>query len=247
MSICTLVYPRPLCTLCTWRLLSFKEVHLYLGVPSSLLYLVYLETFLLCRCPSVHWCTLVPYVPCVPGDFCPLNMSICTLVYPRPLCTLCTWRLLSFKEVHLYLGVPSSLLYLVYLETFLLCRCPSVHWCTLVPYVPCVPGDFCPLNMSICTLVYPRPLCTLCTWRLLSFKDVHLYLGVPSSLLYPVYLETFVLYRCPSVHWCTLVHSVPCVPGDFCPLKMSICTLVYPRPLCTLCTWSLLSFADVHL
>ena len=156
MSICDLVYPRPVCTLCTWRLWSFKDVHLYVGVPSSLLYLVYLETFVLCRCPSVHWCTLVPYVPCVPGDFCPLQMSICTLVYPRPLCTLCTWRLLSFK-------------------------------------------------MSICTLVYPRPFCTLCTWRLLPFADVHLYLGVPSSLLYLVYLETFLLCRCLYVPWCTLV------------------------------------------
>ena len=61
--------------------------------------------------------------------------------------------------------------------------------------------------MAIGTLVYPRPFCTKCTLRRFSFADVYIYLGVPSSLMYPVYLETFVLCRCPSVPWCTLVPS----------------------------------------
>ena len=223
MFVCTLVYPRILCTLCTSRHLSYADVRLYLGVPSYLVYLVYLKTFVLCRCLSVPWCTLVYCVPCVPQDICPMQMSICTSVYPRilctlvypcTLCTLCTLRDLCYAHVRLYLGVPSYLylVYLVYLKTFVVCRCLSVPWCTLVscvPCVPCVPQHIGPLPMSICTSVYPRILCTLCTSRHLSYADVHLYLGVPSYLVYLVYLKTFVLCRCPSVPRCTLV---PCVP-----------------------------------
>ena len=256
MFICTLVYPCTLCTLCTSRHLSYADVHLYLGVPSYLMYLVYLKTFVLCRCSSVPRCTLVPYVPCVPQDICPMHMFVCTLVYPRTLCTLCTSRHLSYADVHLYLGVPSYLMYLVYLERFVLCTCPSVPRCTLVSCVPFVPQDICPMQMSICTSVYPCTLCTLvypctlctsCTSRHLSYADVYLYLGVPSYLVYLAYLERFVLCTCPSVPRCTLVSCVPCVPQDICPLPMSICTSVYPRTLCTLCTLRDLCYAHVCL
>ena len=139
MFICTSLYPCTLCTLCTLRYLSSADVHLYLGVPSYLVYLVYLKIFVLCRCLSVPWCTLVYCVPCVPQDICPMQMFICTSVYPRILCTLCTSRHLSYADVYLYLGVPSYIVYLVYLKTFVLCRCSSVPRCTLVPCVPCVP------------------------------------------------------------------------------------------------------------
>ena len=106
-------------------------------------------------------------------------MLICILVNTRPLCTFCTLRLLSLAIVHLYLSVHSSPIYLLYLETFVLCRCSPVSRCTLVPSVPYVPRDFCTLRMCICTLVYPRPLCTLHTLRILSYVDVHLHLVYP--------------------------------------------------------------------
>ena len=50
----------------------------------------------------------------------PLQMFIYILVYPRPLCTFCILRHLRAANVHLHLGVPWSLMSLMNL-----CRCTS--------------------------------------------------------------------------------------------------------------------------